>query len=216
MIDTRRSRWLRHFSLAAVFLALAGADVGAAARLTQDSSSPRLAQEEARPSAKDALREAEDALAGNRLYDALKKCRQALDLDPKSADAYYVLGIIQRQLGKPEEARQSWLHAVEISPSHIDAHIALGKLDLETNNLTGAAKEFGTALKLGDSHGEARYGLGLTLMGQSKYSAALPLLLAAVQADPTDRERLFTLIGNQFQLKQTVPARQNLRRLEKL
>ncbi len=198
-----------------VILTLAGIRV-AAARPMHDSSPPGVAQEEARRSVKDALREAEGALAGDRLYDALKKCQEALDLDPKSAEAYYVLGSIQQQLGKPDEARKSWQHAVEISPAHIDAHIALGKLDLETNDLTGAAKEFGTALKSGDSHGQARYGLGLTLMDQSKYSAALPLLLAAVQADPSDRERIFTLTADQFQLKQTAPARQNVSRLEKL
>src|SRR5262249_55728442 len=104
----------------------------------------------------------------------------------------------------------------QISPASVDTHLALGKLYLDTNHLTDATREFQTALKLGDSHGNARYGLGLALIGESKFQAALPHLLAAVEADPQDAERLFTLTATQFQLKQADQARRNLDRLEKL
>jgi tetratricopeptide (TPR) repeat protein len=163
-----------------------------------------------------ALHQAEEALAAKRLDEALANCREAIQQDPKSDKAYYLLGIIQLQLRRPQQAEQAWLEATKISPANIDAHLALGKLYLDTNNLTDAAKEFQTALKLGDSHGKASYGLALALIGESKFQEALPLLLAATAAEPNDAERLFTLTATQFQLKQSDQARRNLSRLEKL
>jgi len=191
---------------------------GAAARtLPGNRSSPALvAQKQDGSSVNAALGQAENALAGNRLDEALAKCQEALQKDPKSARAYYILGIIQVRLGKPDEARGAWLKAIQFNPASVDAHLALGKLYLDTNNLSDATKEFQTALKLGDFHGKARYGLALALIGESKYQTALPLLVAAVEADPNDAERLFTLTATQFQLKQTDQARRNLNRLEKL
>lgn len=214
MPDRGRSGWPLYLCVAGFLLASSGSRF--AGTVGGNSPSPKAVQAGVQASAGDALRDAEDALAANRLYDALKKCQQALDLNPKSADAYYVLGIIQRRVGTPDEARKSWSRALEIDPAYINAHIALGKLDLDTNDPAAADKEFSAALKSGDSHGEAHYGLGLALMGESKYAAALPLLLAAVRADPSDGERLFTLTADQLQLKQTVQARQNLRRMEEL
>jgi Flp pilus assembly protein TadD len=120
------------------------------------------------------------------------------------------------RLRKPDEAREAWLKAIQINPASVDAHLALGKLYLDTNNLSDASKEFQTAVKLDDFHGKARYGLALTLVGESKYQTALPHLLAAVEADPNDAERLFSLTATQFQLKQADQARRNLNRLEKL
>ena len=198
-------------------MAVADARGATARTLPGDRSSPAaVAQKEDRSSANAALAQAETALAGNHLDEALAKCQEALQKDPKSARAYSILGIIRSRLGKPDEAREAWLKAIQISPASVDTHLALGKLYLDTNHLSDATTEFQTALKLGDSHGRARYGLALALIGESKYQTALPHLLAAVEADPNDAERLFTLTATQFQLKQTDQARRNLNQLEKL
>jgi tetratricopeptide (TPR) repeat protein len=213
----RTARKHRDVSLSVLLLALASASGATARTSPAHGASPAVAdQHEERSSANAALGQAEKALAGNHLDEALAKCQEALQSDPKSARAYYILGIIRLRLGKPDEARDAWGKAIQISPASVDTHLALGKLYLDTNNLSDATQEFQTALKLGDSHGKAQYGLGLALIGESKYQTALPHLLAAVEADPNDAERLFTLTATQFQLKQTDQARSNLNRLEKL
>jgi tetratricopeptide (TPR) repeat protein len=206
-----------YFSLPALLIAIAGIRGAAARGLPgRSSSAAGVAQNENRSAANPALSQAENALAGNRLDEALAKCREALAQDPKSARAYYILGIIQLRLGKPDEAKAAWLKAIQISPGSVDAHLAVGKLYLDTNNLADAAKEFQAAVKLGDPRGRARYGLALAFIGESKYQTALPLLQAAVEADPNDAERLFTLTATEFQLKQADQARRNLARLERL
>ena len=207
----------RDASLSVLLLALASV-CGATAATSPGhiASAAAVAQKEERSSANVALAQAENALAGNRLDEALAKCQEALQGDPKSARAYYILGIIRVRLGKPEEAKEAWLKAIQISPQSVDAHLALGKLYLDTDHLSDATQEFQTALRLGDFHGRAQYGLAMALIGESKFQTALPHLQAAVGADPNDAERLFTLTATQFQLKQTDQARSNLNRLEKL
>jgi len=204
-------------SLSVLLLALASVRGATAPTSPGHIDSPAaVAQKEERSSANGALAQAEKALAANRLDEAFARCQEVLQGDPKSARAYYILGIIRVRLGKPEEAKEAWLKAIQISPQSVDAHLALGKLYLDTNNLNDATQEFQTALKLGDFHGRAQYGLALALIGESKFQTALPHLQAAVEADPNDAERLFTLTATQFQLKQTDQARRNLDRLEKL
>src|SRR5215831_10937641 len=150
-----------NISLSVLLLAVAGAR-GVTAR-TLPGNPSAVAPSDERSAANAALTQAEIALAGNRLDEALARCQEALQGDPKSARAYYILGVIRMRLGKPEEAREAWLKAAQISPASVDTHLALGKLYLDTNHLTDATREFQTALKLGDSHGNARYGLGLAL-----------------------------------------------------
>ena len=99
-----------YFPLPALLIAIAGIRGAAARGLPgRSSSAAGVAQMENRSSANPALSQAENALAGNRLDEALAKCRDALAQDPKSARAYYILRHHPFALGKPDEERGAWL-----------------------------------------------------------------------------------------------------------
>ncbi len=189
---------------------------GHCAAFPSAASQTSPSEEVRQASLSEALDQAEKAEQEGRLDVALKKCQKALALDPKSARAFYLLGVVEVEQGATEEAKQALLQSVSLDPSHIGTHIYLGKLYLLSKEWGAATEEFQAALKLGDETGSADYGLGLAALGKSNNAAALPHLLAAVTADSNDPERLFTLIGAELRLKQPDSARKHLAQLEKL
>ena len=56
-------------------------------------------------------------VAGDRLDEATIECQTALQLDPSSAKAYYILGEIGALQGKYQRAVDNWERAVEIAPN---------------------------------------------------------------------------------------------------
>lgn len=164
----------------------------------------------------EALRQAETELTGGRFKEALEKCQQAVKLEPQSAHAYYLLGMVQSRLGNQEEAKQALLRASKLDPSDIASHVYLGEIYLAAKELVDAATEFEAAIKLHDASGSGHYGLALVMLANSRYADALPHLLAAVQANPDDPERILTLIAVELALKKVDQARKNVSRIEYL
>ena len=162
------------------------------------------------PAANNALQEARAALADGRLDDALLHCREAVRTDPKSALAYFLLGMIQMRRGNESEARQALIQSLNLDPAHGATHYYLGRIYLRTKEFAAATSEFAAAIKLGDPSGTGHYGLALTLLAESHYIEAIPHLQAAVNGNPQDPERLLTLIGAELQLKQVNKARSDL------
>ena len=223
-----------------------------ARRSGRSSGAPHgsTSSEKGQAASNEALDEAQKALEENRLDEALRKCRELLEVDPKCARAFYLVGIIEARQGATEEAKQALINtvridpsrigthiylgklyvssrewsaakeefqaALKIDPSHIGTHVDLGKLYLSSKEWNAAEEEFQAALKLGDESGAAEYGLALAELGQSNHSAGLTHLLAAVEADPKDPERLFTLVGVELDLKQRDNARKHLTELQNL
>jgi tetratricopeptide (TPR) repeat protein len=223
-----------------------------AKRSSRSSDAPQgsTASEKDQAASNKALDEIQKALEENRLDEALRKCQDVLEFDPKSARANYLVGIIQARRGATEEAKQALISSVKIDPSRIETHIYLGKLYVSSKEWDGAKEQyqaalkidpshiatridlgklylssrewnageekFQAALKLGDESGAAEYGVALAELGQSNSSAGLTHLLAAVEADPKDPERLFTLVGAELDLKQRDNARKHLTELQNL
>ncbi len=173
-------------------------------------------RESGQPSVDETLSQAERALSEHNLSEALQKCQQAIEGNPKSAKAYSLLGMVQHRRGKQEEAQQALIQALKLDPSNLESHLTLGRIYLQSKRLSDAMKEFQAAIKLGDPAGSGHYGLALVLVGQQKYREALPFLVAAVIADPKDSERLFTLIAVELELKQADKARSDLNRIKRL
>jgi tetratricopeptide (TPR) repeat protein len=162
------------------------------------------------PSAGEALRQAKDALAKGHLDQALQHCQEAIRSDPKSALAHFLLGMIQIRRRNEREALEALLRSLELDPAHGATHYYLGKLYLARNEYPAAIHEFEAAVKLGDPSGSGQYGLGLALFAQSRYAEARAHLMTAVEANPRDSERLFTLVGDELQLKHVGAARREL------
>lgn len=60
--------------------------------------------------------------------DAEAEYRQAVEVDPRSVEAWLALGEVQEWQGKPTEARASYAKAVQVAPSDARARAALARL----------------------------------------------------------------------------------------
>lgn len=63
-----------------------------------------------------------------KLPEAVAACNNAIAADPRYKWAYGNLGLLYRQLGKPEIAILAFKKAVEIDPNFVEAHEQLAKL----------------------------------------------------------------------------------------
>jgi tetratricopeptide (TPR) repeat protein len=151
--------------------------------------------------AREVLLEAEAEFKGARIDEALRKCREAIELDPQAAGAQLLLGMIQDRRGVLKEARQALLRSSKLDPSFLATHIYLGRMYLRSGKPDQAAAEFQAGVRLGDNGAaDAHYGLGLALNAQTQYEEALPNLRAAVASRPAEAPRLFALGQTEVEL----------------
>jgi tetratricopeptide (TPR) repeat protein len=163
------------------------------------------------------LQRAEADFGKGQLEEAFRECQKAIEQNPGSARAYYLLGVIQDRRGAADEARQALQRSVALDPNRVDSRIYLGELYLHLKEFDRAAAEFQSAVKFGDDDSsEGRFGFGLALLSQSKYEEALPHLTAAVQASPCNLQRLASLIEAEVELKRLDEARTHLNQLDAL
>jgi tetratricopeptide (TPR) repeat protein len=160
------------------------------------------------------LERAQAAFNAGRIEEAVEKCREAIQLDPRSTHGYYLLGIVEARRGRQKEALRALLQAAKLEPSNVAVHLLLGKVYLQADDLVSAKREFQKSVDLGEASAAGEYGLGLVMIAQSQFSEALPHLQLAVKANPKDPERLLTLTATQLQLLQMAEAGETVRQVE--
>jgi tetratricopeptide (TPR) repeat protein len=86
--------------------------------------------------------------------DAAESYRQAIKLDPyNSADAYYAMGLVYRDWGKPDEEIQAYKQAIRLRSDYTVAYERLGARYLKSKKFPEAIEVFRqlSALKPGDA-----------------------------------------------------------------
>jgi tetratricopeptide (TPR) repeat protein len=72
-------------------------------------------------------------------YDKARvELKNVLQIDPKTPEAYYMIGLIEEKQQKWQGAFSSYLKAVELNPDHIQAKVKLGRLYLLSGGLREA------------------------------------------------------------------------------
>lgn len=115
--------------------------------------------------------------------DAAEGYRQAIKLDPyNSADAYYALGLVYRDWGKPDEEIQAYKQAIRLRPDYTSAYERLGARYLRSKKFAEAVEIFRqlAALKPGDaiapnSMGEALFELNRLGDAQESFRQSIRL-----------------------------------------
>lgn len=99
-------------------------------------------------SAADGVRMGDQALAQGNVDEALYHYVQALDLDAKSADAYFRIGKIHSRRNNEKLASIALRSALGIEPEHVGALSALGVLHLKHNRYKPAKGYLAKAVEL--------------------------------------------------------------------
>lgn len=114
--------------------------------------------------------------------DALAHIEKAISLDSSVGYFYSGLGDCLRELNRPEEATQQFLHAIELNPTLARAHNSLGVIRQRNGDWDAAEASFRIAMKL--ELPEAPYNLAVVLIDKLEYPEAASLLEQVLADNP--------------------------------
>jgi tetratricopeptide (TPR) repeat protein len=87
----------------------------------------------------------------------------ALNLKPKSIEAYYALGMFQQENGNPDAAIKAYKNIIAIDPKYKQAYFNIGFVYLEYKRVYNeAVKSFTDAITVDKKYAEAYYNRGYT------------------------------------------------------
>ncbi len=118
---------------------------------------------------------------GNVLDGLLKDSHYA-----KRADLFMMLGECQVQIGRADQAEESFQTATNLLPASAAAWLALAKVELQLGRLTSSEIALRRGLALDPNDGQAYLLFGHLRLRQSHYQEALDLFTKAHQFDPDD------------------------------
>jgi len=145
------------------------------------------------PSAASSFRAGVAAQQRGELERAAAAYRQAIEVDPRYADAYANLGAVLARLGHYDQAVASYERALEINPKLNAARLNLGLAHYRAGALTSAVAMVKAAYAADPSLLQARQLLGLLLVETDHDAEAIPHLEASAQAAPEEPAILFAL-----------------------
>jgi tetratricopeptide (TPR) repeat protein len=93
-----------------------------------------------------------------RSEQAEQACRQAVQVDPDEAQAWFGLGCFQAS-NRPREAAESFRKTLRLKPDHALAHFNLAYCLRQLGDSAAAAEEYRQALRCRPDYGPARNGL---------------------------------------------------------
>ncbi|MCH2170860.1 tetratricopeptide repeat protein [Myxococcota bacterium] len=116
--------------------------------------------------------------------------RKNLAIHPADAAAHNNLGSLLHREGHREEALSHYRRAAISDPLYATPHYNMGVEAQERRDPLEASRHFARALQIDPTLQSARRSLALTLYRSGNFSAALPHLITAIQAETPDSELL--------------------------
>jgi len=120
--------------------------------------------------------------------------RQAIQINPDFADAYYRLGLLQIQQEYPAAASQSLVRAVDLAPKNLDARLRLGDLLVSSTQYAEARQQAEAVLQQDGRNAGAHRLLGQVALHQMQYIPAENELEQAISLDSHD-PRTYEVLG---------------------
>ncbi len=138
-------------------------------------------------------RAAWEHLKSNDYEGAERQCRKALELNPKSTDAHYFLGLAMFGRKRYDEAIQYLSQAVQIDPANSEIRTHLGVAFISKGMLNDAITHLQKALQLAPNNVEACFNLGVAMLQRGDRQEAIRYLSQAVRLRPNDQEAHYNL-----------------------
>lgn len=124
----------------------------------------------------------------NRTGDAEAMFRKAIALDQNWGRPHNDLAILLRLTGRLEEAEQEARRALALDPDSVAAHNNYGNLLVAMKRYDEAEREYRRAIQLEPDHPAPYYNLACLASLQGHHEEVVPLLLCAIEFDPSYRE----------------------------
>lgn len=130
--------------------------------------------------------------------EATENYRQAIRLDPyNAADAYYAMGLVFRDWGRPDEEIQAYKQAIRLRSDYMSAYERLGVRYLKSKKYSEAIETYKqlAALKPGDAN--APNSMGEAYVELQRFPEALEAFKQAIRLKP-DFGRAFYNLGKTY------------------
>ena len=137
---------------------------------------------------------------GKELYEkgqyteAKLEFKNAIQIDNKYAEAYYMLGMVEMRSGNPQGAYGSFNKAVELDPNHLQAQIELGRLFLGARMTDKAQEKIDLILKADPKNEEGLLLQGALFLSKQDYSRSR-LVLDGLIARGVTKPDLYMLLA---------------------
>ena len=119
-----------------------------------------------------------------RLDEAIAVLRQQITVTPQDPKVYYLLGVILRQQGKTDEARQAFEKTLQLAPDNLLPIEQLVGLDIESNDFKSAMQRVQSALQKTPNSAPLYVIESKVYVAQREWDQAEATLLKALTLDP--------------------------------
>ena len=119
----------------------------------------------------------------------------------KTDELYYLLGTVERNLGKLDEAKESFHRATILNPEHKEALQSLGLAYLSEKNYPSAIERFAQALKADSSFYPAMISAGVAYSLNGQYQQSDSTLKRLFAIDSTLGFQMLDILRRQQQKK---------------
>jgi tetratricopeptide (TPR) repeat protein len=129
---------------------------------------------------------------------ALTALARFQQLEPDSADSHVLLGDIDNQLERYDDAQSEYLKALAIAPGDTAALLGLASAHLNQDDDHDAVEFARSALAKTPDDPELNLIMGEALLGQNEYVESEPYLMKSLKAKPQMLPRIHALIGRAY------------------
>jgi tetratricopeptide (TPR) repeat protein len=133
--------------------------------------------------------------SGKDLGKAVPHFKKAIEIYPKYAPAYLLLGTAYLRTDKADDAIPQLQKAIELDPKSADAYTLLGEIYNVQKKFPDAEQNLMKAVELAPTSFDAQYQLGRTCLAEQKAPEAQQHLEAALRANPNSSEA-HIMMGN--------------------
>ncbi|GAM10708.1 transmembrane and TPR repeat-containing protein 1 [Geobacter sp. OR-1] len=120
------------------------------------------------------------------LVKAALELKNAIQIDPKYADAHYLLGLVELKKGNYSGAFSSFQKSIELNPQNLDGQAQFGRLLLMSKELDKAQEKADLVLKANPGHQEGRILQGAIYLAANKPEQAVIIMNEMLRSGKTD------------------------------
>ncbi len=160
-------------------------------------------------------RRAQQFLVHGKYQQALDVSKQALRLDPQSAEANDLAGQAELAIGNLNASQRYLERSLKLQPERIDAHRALGIVLLRKKLYGKAQHEFERVLSSRPNDFTSRYSMGVSLLLQNRPARALKEFFKARQLNSSSIVLLTSMLEAYLKLNQETEASSTLAELDR-
>ena len=155
-------------------------------------------------------------IRNKRFEDAKTQLTQICVINPKDAEAWYMLSSINGMLGRIDEAENCCRRVLAIEPQHSEALLNLGNVLLYQGKHDEAVMHYESALQINPNNAGARCSLGNSLASVGRHDEAVVHYQAAIRLNPNIVETYYNLGNSLLAQKKYGEAVENYRHVLRL